>query len=1511
MFRSARSATGALAVVGLAAGVLALQAPVSAGTPAFRLQLLHASDLEGGVAAIDRAPNFAAIVDALEDAPGMGASITLSAGDNYIPGPFFSAAGDPSVVPALAAANGLASTLASAGRADASIMNVVGFDASALGNHEFDLGSREVRNIIAATTSAGVTWPGVQFPYLSANLNFAGDADLNSLFQAPPSILASSAYRTGGAAGTRKIAPYTVIEEGGERIGVVGATTPILQTISSPTGTTVIGPNTNDMPALAAVLQPRIDELIATGVNKVVLVSHLQQISLEQTLAPLLTGVDVIVAGGSDTILANADDTLQPDASAAGGYPFLTTSRTGDPVAIVSTDGEYTYVGRLVVDFDANGVLVASDGSALNQISDLDLALNGPVATTNTLVTALWGAADPFAAGTKGQRVQSVVDAVESVVIAKDSARFGETSVFIDGRRSQVRTQETTLGNLSADANLFVARQSDATVRVSIKNGGGIRAEIGEVRNSGSTTQFLPPQANPTSGKLTGQISQLDIENSLRFNNNLSLVTTTAAGFLNLVEHGVRATAPGATPGQFPQVGGFTFTFDPTLPADNRVQSIIVGEGASQDVLVANSEVVGDPTRPIRLVTLNFLANGGDGYPFGPVATQVNRVDLVQPGVRGGTAAFADSGSEQDAFAEYLVANHGIGAGTPFSGVETPPALDARIRNLAAVPTTVSVTARDGAAAEEGVDPGTFRFTRTGGLGLPLTVTYTVAGTASSVDYLPALTGTVVIPALSATADVTITPIDDVVVEGAETVVVTVIDAATYDPGTPGAATITIADNDVAPGVDLSAFRRYGATDGIAGAEIVSVRGDRAVVSDASGTAYVLDANDLLDMKVLATVPGLTGLNSVAIHPTADYFLAVGGSASPSAAPVAGTLWAYGLDGTLLGSVATGLQPDSVAITPDGSKAVIANEAEGFGLGDNGGSGSLTVVDLSGAANPLGAVTQVPLLSYSGTNGFSTGRTDDAARLAITNLPATLEPETVTFDATSANAYVSLQENNAVLKLDLDTNAVTPFGLGTTTHLMDVSTSGGYVPATVRTELREPDGIAVLTIGGVGYFVTADEGDTRISAVSSGVRGGRTVSVFRADNGAFVGDTGKGLDDAAARFGVYPDDRSNRGGSEPEVLDATVFNGMPVAVVGLERSNRLAVIDLSVPTAPTVVGLIPAGNRPEGVKLVERNGALFAVVGNEGDGTAAVPGSVTVTRVPIGDEIFTQRFVEDTAGPVHDLVPVTSDPARVVGVTLTLDDPAAGSLSQIAFTGPASTVNAALAAVTFTPAPNWNGTVEVTVSVTAGAATDSGVVTLVVAPVDDAPTLRLVNTSSRCLGDDLVALTVQLSDIDSPTSSLGLTASSTNTAVVRPDALSLLGDGSTRMLTVRVSESRSVTTGSVVLTLSDAVNTVTVPIGVVSGTNRPDVLNVDPSAASIVVGRSGNDTITGGPLTDVICGGNGNDTINAGAGGDAMFGGFGDDRLTGGAGPDLFSGGRGADTFVDIDTASGDLASPF
>src|SRR5690606_18293190 len=124
-----------------------------------------------------------------------------------------------------------------------------------------------------------------------------------------------------------------------------------------PTGA---GPNgeINDMDLLAAQLQPVIDDLISQGVNKIVLVSHLQQIGLEELLATKLVGVDVIISGGSNTRLGDADDEAVafPGHSAEfeGEYPIVTAGADGKTTLIVNTDSEFTYLGRLVVDFDEN-----------------------------------------------------------------------------------------------------------------------------------------------------------------------------------------------------------------------------------------------------------------------------------------------------------------------------------------------------------------------------------------------------------------------------------------------------------------------------------------------------------------------------------------------------------------------------------------------------------------------------------------------------------------------------------------------------------------------------------------------------------------------------------------------------------------------------------------------------------------------------------------------------------------------------------------------------------------------------------------------------------------------------------------------------------------------------------------------------------------------------------------------------------------------------------------------------
>ena len=183
--------------------------------------------------------------------------------------------------------------------------------------------------------------------------------------------------------------------------------------------------------------------------------------------------------------------------------------------------------------------------------------------------------------------------------------------------------------------------------------------------------------------KPAGGISESDIANALSFNNGLSLLTVTAQELLEILEYGVAASTPddSDTQGRFPQVAGVEFSFDLTAEAGNRIQSLAVldEDGSDLDVIVQNGELVGDGTRTFRLVTLDFLANGGDGYPF-PTRDVVS-LTAAEDAPRTGVATFAPDGSEQDALAEYLAAN--FGADNPFSNADTSREEDMRLQNLA------------------------------------------------------------------------------------------------------------------------------------------------------------------------------------------------------------------------------------------------------------------------------------------------------------------------------------------------------------------------------------------------------------------------------------------------------------------------------------------------------------------------------------------------------------------------------------------------------------------------------------------------------------------------------------------------------------------------------------------------------------------------------------------------------------------------------------------------------------
>jgi uncharacterized protein YjiK len=109
----------------------------------------------------------------------------------------------------------------------------------------------------------------------------------------------------------------------------------------------------------------------------------------------------------------------------------------------------------------------------------------------------------------------------------------------------------------------------------------------------------------------------------------------------------------------------------------------------------------------------------------------------------------------------------------------------------------VNIVATDANAAEPGNDPGTFRISRTGSTIGPIIVSFTIAtgpGQATSDDYTPTLTSAATIPAGQAFLDITVTPVNDGLVEGDETVMLTLGDTGSYDVGANGTATVTIID---------------------------------------------------------------------------------------------------------------------------------------------------------------------------------------------------------------------------------------------------------------------------------------------------------------------------------------------------------------------------------------------------------------------------------------------------------------------------------------------------------------------------------------------------------------------------------------------------------------------------------------------------------------------------------------------------------------------------------------------
>ena len=422
------------------------------------------------------------------------------------------------------------------------------------------------------------------------------------------------------------------------------------------------------------------------------------------------------------------------------------------------------------------------------------------------------------------------------------------------------------------------------------------------------------------------------------------------------------------------------------------------------------------------------------------------------------------------------------------------------------------------------------------------------------------------------------------------------------------------------------------------------------------------------------------GLTSIVAHPTENVIAA---SVQAEGFNDAGYAVFLTGEGELLSIVEVAVQPDNITFTPDGTKALTANEGEpreGYGKDVVDPQGSISVIDVSNGFTQLKS-TNVTFEAYDNAQK----REELVKKQVILKKDAApsvdLEPEYISVSENSKFAYVSIQENNAIATLDLTSHEVTSIdGLG----VKDFSIEGNEIDvrkdgqAKLQNEdilgLYMPDGMATYSVDGKNYVVTANEGDGRewgeedseqfhlnekdieldgheiVAFDTAGydalendrtyMFGARSFSIFEADTMKPVYDSGSDFERITAeRFPEYfnssndeigLDNRSAKKGPEPEDVKVGKIGDEVFAFIGLERIGGVMMYNITDPANAEFVDYLNlrdfsedvAGDvSPEGMAFIPGKKPQL-IVGHEVSGTVTVlniSAKKETTRPPMKD----------------------------------------------------------------------------------------------------------------------------------------------------------------------------------------------------------------------------------------------------------------------------------------------------
>ena len=308
----------------------------------------------------------------------------------------------------------------------------------------------------------------------------------------------------------------------------------------------------------------------------------------------LSANLDFSAEPGFDDLVDAALQLLPGEgAEVEGVYPIEATDAAGRTVYVVTTAGNYKYVGRLDVVFGADG-----------EVSRVVAGTSYPrpvVPATEAAGTAGF----PAPVEKDAALAEAIEEPLNDCLANLATASVVTTEVLLDVSRHGVRARESNAGNLLADAflhsydrnapDLGLPPRGPANPIIAIQNGGGIRQNAGDVL--------------PTNGRVPGDIYLVNTLDVLPFANAVAIIPAVSASDLKAAFELSISSYPDLS-GGFLQIAGIRVVYDPSAAVGSRVVSLTLESGAA---LVASGAIAeGAPT--VTVLTNSFLAGGGDGY---------------------------------------------------------------------------------------------------------------------------------------------------------------------------------------------------------------------------------------------------------------------------------------------------------------------------------------------------------------------------------------------------------------------------------------------------------------------------------------------------------------------------------------------------------------------------------------------------------------------------------------------------------------------------------------------------------------------------------------------------------------------------------------------------------------------------------------------------------------------------------------------------------------------------------